>query len=170
MNIVIHRGLGSLFWDFGSSTADRSRLSFEFLLLDVLVLGSLYQKHPDALFSGRCKSWHIQYFQTGFLDVPASSITLLRQPFPSSVVAAFLRPAATSGRFRLCSFHCCRQSLTFRGSIVPGHRVSGHFFYRWSVMNCVCRPAHTECRTILPSRGCWQPQLPCHVVPCFRAS
>ena len=68
MNIVIHRGLRSLFWDFGSSTADRSRSSFEILLLDVLGLGSLYQKHPDALISGRCKSWQIQYFQTGFFE------------------------------------------------------------------------------------------------------
>ena len=49
MNIVIHRGLRSLFWDFGSSTADRSRSSFEILLLDVLGFGSLHQKHPDAL-------------------------------------------------------------------------------------------------------------------------
>ena len=33
-----------------------------------------------------------------------------------------------------------------------------------------CRPVHTECRATLPSRGGWQPQLPCHLVPCFRAS
>ena len=50
MNIVMHGGLGLLFWGFGSSTADRSRASFEILLLDVLGLGSLHQKHRDALF------------------------------------------------------------------------------------------------------------------------
>ena len=100
----MHGGLGLLFWDFGSSTADRSRASFEILLLDVLGLGSLHQKHPDALFSGRCSSWQVQYFQTGFLDVPASSFTLLRQPFPSSVVAAILRPAVAAAFFLLdCS-------------------------------------------------------------------
>ena len=82
-------GLGLLFWDFVSSTADRFRASFEILLLDVLGLGSLHQKHPDALFSGRCTSWQVQYFQTGFLDVPASSFTLLRQP--AAILFSFFR-------------------------------------------------------------------------------
>ena len=100
----MHVGLGLSFWDFGSSTADRSRASFEILLLDVLGLGSLHQKHPDALFSGRCTSWQVQYFQTGFLDVPASSFTLLRQPFPSSVVAAILRPAVAAAEILLSFF------------------------------------------------------------------
>ena len=50
MNIVRHGGLGLLFWDFGSSSAVRSRASFEILLLDVLGLGSLHQKHRVALF------------------------------------------------------------------------------------------------------------------------
>ena len=62
----MHGGLGLLFWDFGSSSAVRSRASFEILLLDVLGLGSLHQKHPDAMFSGRCKSRQVQYYQTGF--------------------------------------------------------------------------------------------------------
>ena len=36
------------------------------------------------------------------------------------------------------------------------------FFYRWSVMNCVCRPAHPNVARFSPQGGAGNPN--CHVI------
>ena len=133
-----------LFWDFGSSTAVRSRSSFEILLLDVLGLGSLHQKHRDALFLAGL------VLPDGFFG--RSGV------FLHAVAAAF--------------------SLDFVHSTVVAKR--SHFAevlslvtVFWSLFLLMERdelgvsPSPHRMSRDSPLKG---GQLPCHMVPCFRAS
>ena len=126
------------------------------LLLDVLGLGSLHQKHPDALFSRRCKSRQVQYFQTGFLDAG----TLLRR-------FSVLLPHQADFEFVQSTVVAKRSHFAEVLSLVT---VFWSLFLLMERDELGVSPSPHECRATLPSRGGWQPQLLCHLVPCFRAS